>query len=122
MPAFRPFEVEAIRLMAADVIPEAVLASVLNTPEPDRYDYTGCGYYLTVKHESLPIERRSLSDPPVAGVAGDVQAGFVVYLGGGELTLECHTWGAVDVPPGFRDMAVEIRSPPANYVDLRGAT
>lgn len=122
MAAFRPFEVRAIRLMAEASLPESLLASVLSASEPDRYEYTGCGYYLTVKHPDLPLERRSLSEPPVAGVAGDVQAGFVVYLGDGELTLECHTWGAVDVPPEFREMNVEIQTPPVDYVDFRGET
>lgn len=122
MAAFRPFEVEAIRLMAEPVLPEALLSSVLAASEPHRYEYTGCGYYLTVKHPNLPRERQSLSEPPVAGVVGDIQAGFVVYLGDGELTLECHTWGAVDVPPEFRDLEVKIQTPPVNYVDLRGET
>lgn len=122
MAAFRSFEVEAIRLMAESVLPEPLLSSVLAVSEPDRYEYTGCGYYLTVKHPSLPLARRSLSEPPVAGVAGEVQAGFVVYLGDGELTLECHTWGAVDVPADFRELEVKIQTPPVDYVDLRGET
>ena len=122
MTAFRPFEEKAIRLMAASVLPESLLAAVLSASAADRYEYTGSGYFLTVKHPKLPSERRSLSEPPVAGVAGDIQAGFVVYLGDGELTLECHTWGAVNVPEQFRDMAVEVHTPPANYVDLRSET
>ena len=57
----------------------------------------------------------------MAGVAGQIQAGFVVYLGDGELTLECHTWGEIDVPNNFRDMAVQVKTPPDNFIDLRGA-
>jgi hypothetical protein len=122
MAAFRPFEVEAICLMAERVLSGPLLSSVIGAAQADRYEYTGCGYYLTVKHPGLPLERQSLSEPPVAGVAGDVQAGFVVYLGDGELTLECHTWGAVDVPPEFRDLEVQIQTPPVNDVDLCGET
>lgn len=122
MAAFRTFEVEAIRLMASGALPEHLLSVVLAAPEADRYEYTGCGYFLTVKHPELPAERRSLSDPPVAGTSGDIQAGFVVYLGDHELTLECHTWGAVDIPADFRDRVVNVQTPPVNYIDLRNAT
>jgi len=120
--AFLPFEVQAIRLMAGAVVPEPLLERVLAAAKADHYEYTGCGYFLTVKDPELPVERRSLWEPPVAGVAGEIQAGFVVYLGDGELTLECHTWGAVDVPQNFREMAVNIITPPVNYVDLRNET
>jgi hypothetical protein len=47
---------------------------------------------------SLPAEPRTLSEPAVVVKVGDIQAGFVVFLGYGELTLERHTLGPVDVP------------------------
>jgi len=46
----------------------------------------------------------------------------VVFLGEGALTLECHTWGAVDVPGDFRELNVSVSTPPTNFVDLRSAT
>jgi hypothetical protein len=119
MPVFRKFEAEAIKLMASHALPEQLLADVLATESADSYEYTGCGYFLTVKNHSLPVEQRSLSDPPVAGISGEIQAGFIVYLGDNELTLECHTWGAVDVPSNFRELDVKIQTPPINFVDLR---
>ena len=87
---------------------------------PERYEYTGSGYFLTVKHPGLPADRRTLSDPFVVGIAGDVRAGFVVFLGDGELTLECHTWGELDVPADFRQRQVNVSTAPTNVVDLRG--
>ncbi len=92
-----------------------LLDVVLASDSHDRYEYTGSGYFLTVKHPGLPSVPQSLIDPPVSGVAGLVQAGFVVHLGEHELTLECHTWGEIDVPEDFRDLHVEIASPPANF-------
>ena len=112
MTAFSQFEKDAIRLMATGQLPEELLEAVLASQFHDRYEYSGCGYFLTVKHPQLPSGRRSLSDPLVAGSAGQVQAGFVVYLGDCELTLECHTWGEFDVPEDFRDLPVEISSRP----------
>lgn len=122
MPAFREFEMKAIRLMASGALSEEQLNAVQAADTPCRYTYTGSGYYLAISHASLPVEPKTLSDPPVVGNVGEVQAGFVVFLGDQELTLECHTWGAVDVPENFRDQNVLISTPPVNFVDLRNAT
>jgi hypothetical protein len=122
MTVFREFEKEAIRLMASERLPESLLEAVLAARTYDRYEYTGCGYFLTVKHPQLPNERESLGTPPVAGKAGEVDAGFVLHLGDHELTLECHTWGEFDVPENFRDLKVEIYYPLVNHIDLRSAT
>lgn len=122
MSEFREFEMEAIRFMAAGVLSEHQLRSVLEAEHLVCYNYTGSGYFLRVKHASLPLEARTLSDPPVVGNVGEIQAGFFVFLGDQELTLECHTWGAVDVPEDFRDMQVVVSTPPVNFADLRNAT
>jgi len=120
MPAFLRFEAEAIRLMVGDALTASTLDEVLAVDAPERYEYTGSGYFLTVKHPGLPADRRTLSDPFVVGIAGDVRAGFVVFLGDGELTLECHTWGELDVPADFRQRQVNVSTAPTNVVDLRG--
>lgn len=108
MSAFRPFELEAIRLMSGTVLSAEMLAAIETIETAERYDYTGSGYYLTVKHACLASERLMLHHPLVIGIAGEVTAGFVAYIGNGTLTLECHTWGAVDVPADFRERPVAI--------------
>jgi hypothetical protein len=55
----------------------------------------------------------------VVGRSGEVLCGFVAFLRNRELTLECHTWGAVDVPRDFRDLDVNVTIETANVVDLR---
>ena len=122
MTVFRQFELEAIRLMAKGVLSDRQMQFLCDAERLESYEYTGCGYFLSVKHPSLPAEPRTLSEPAVVGKVGDIQAGFVVFLGYGELTLECHTWGPVDVPEDFREREVVIGAPPDNFVDLRGAT
>lgn len=122
MRAFLPFEQEAIRLMTRGQLPDDVLEEVLSSESQDRYEYTGCGYFLTVRNSRLPSEKRAFGYPPVAGLADEIQAGFVVHLGDNELTLECHTWGEFDVPEDFRERCVTIVTPPVNYVDLTGAS
>jgi len=108
MPAFRDFELRAIALLAQGVLTASELELLREIAAPSRHEYTGCGYYITVAHPALPQAPRTLSAPVVVGSAGTVEAGFVVYLGEGELTLECHSWGDVDVPEDFRDRDVAI--------------
>jgi hypothetical protein len=122
MDALRPFEVQAIRLMAEGFLTEDQLSSVFGAQTLSSYKYTGSGYFLSVKHPCLPQAEQTLSEPAVVGNAGEIQAGFVVFLGEGALTLECHTWGPVDVPANFRDLNVAVSTPPVNFVDRRSAT
>lgn len=72
------------------------------------YDYTGCGYFLTVHHRTLPLARMVFDDPIVTGRAGDLTCGLIAFIEDGELTLECHDWGLVPIPEAFRDQDVKI--------------
>lgn len=109
----------AIRLLAGDALCEEQLALLGLIPEPSRYEYTGSGYFLTLAHQLLPAQAKTLSFPAVVGRSGDVTCGFVVFLGERELTLECHPWGAIDIPSNFRELPVDISIPSANVVGLR---
>jgi hypothetical protein len=120
MSVFRTFELEAIKLLASRALTPMQLAVLHSIHEPESYDYTGSGYFLRVKHPDLPLDSGALHDPAVVGTSDEIQAGFVVFTGDHELTLECHTWGAVDVPPDFRDRHVLISTPTVTKVDLRG--
>ena len=118
MSAFREFELEAIQLMAGDALSAEQLAVLRQIESPAKYEYTGSGYYLTVKHPLLPSKRRTLSEPSVVGDSGDIRCGFAVHLdGNGELVLECHTWGAVDVPQDMRERDVKVSTPPVQFFD-----
>lgn len=120
MPALRPFEEQAIRLLATNVVAPELLEALDRLPEATRYEYTGCGYFLTLSHPQLPEGRQTLSTPSVVGHADDIQCGFVVFLGEHELTLECHTWGEIDVPADFRERDVRVSvSDDAVIIDLR---
>jgi hypothetical protein len=108
MSAFRPFEREVVEILVRPYLPEDRVAEVLEAAEPMSCVHTGSGYYFTVRHPSLPRRRIVCHDPVVLGRCDEVQCGFVVFLEDARLTLECHTWGAVEVPAGFRECEVEI--------------
>ena len=119
MAAFREFELEAIRLLAAHSLSREQLAAVASTAALASYEHTGCGYFAKVVDPILPMEPSTLSAPFVAGHLGETMCGFVVFLGGGELTLECHPVCGPDAPENIRDLAVQITIEPSNVVDLR---
>ena len=66
------------------------------------------GYFLTVRHETLPAERQVCQEPIVIGETNGVICGFVVFLQDKELTLESHSWSENEVPEDFRDQDVKV--------------
>ena len=116
MNVFRDFELEALNLLLRDAVTSEQMRLVATFSGATSDRYTGSGYYLTISDQNLPIDKITSSEPAVVGKSGDVQCGFVAFLGNHELTLECHTWGPVDVPDDFRDRAVVISTPPVRMV------
>ena len=86
------------------------------------YESSSCGYFVTVAHPMLPAERMVYSVPPVVGTAEDVEAGFLVFVENGELMLECHAWGAKEVPADFRDKNVLVALGEGINSGVRGAS
>jgi len=84
------------------------------------YEYSGGGYFLTVKHDLVPKERVVCSATMVVARAEEVEGGYIAFLENDELMLECYTAGAMDVPEGFRDLHVEITQPNKSLERTRG--
>lgn len=112
MAALRNFEIEAIRILARDALTPEQLSRLEEIPAASAYEYTGCGYFLTLADPCLPAEEAILMYPDVAGEHGDVTCGFVVFLGAHELVLECHPWDFSDVPEHIRDLPVRVFARP----------
>ena len=112
MSAFRDFERKAIKLLAANAMPEVELDTLLDSSSLEKYEHTGVGYFVTIRHRAIPSTRTVCNQPLVVGKAGDVECGFVVYLDNGALTLECHSWGDGELPEDFRECQVELSTAP----------
>jgi len=109
MTVFKNFERQVVEILVKPHIPLDQLKTVLDDTESVSFeDYASAGYFITVHHPSLPSSRIVCDKPLVIGKFKDVQCGFVVFLENGELTLECHSWGLMDIPINFRENAVEI--------------
>src|SRR4051812_24589254 len=101
MSHFRSFEIEALQHLVAPVLGVEITDAIIRDADLVGYKYSGCGYFLTVKHPSIPAKRIVCGDPIVVARAGDIQGGYIVFIENGELMLECYTAGAVEVPQGF---------------------
>lgn len=110
MGQFRPFEEEVLRLLASPIIGAKAVAEILVEAELVSYEYSGVGYFLTVRHSSLPVARTVISEPIVICRSGAVRGGHIVFVENGELMLECYSAGAEEIPETFREQHVVVSS------------
>jgi hypothetical protein len=108
MSVFRDFEQEALRLLAESRFGPDFVATLICDADLVSIEYSGVGYFLTVRHESLPQRRIVLHEPFVVGQAGEVQGTYLAFIENGELMLECAPVPPSEVREGFRDMPVSI--------------
>src|SRR5688572_15823243 len=108
MSHFRPHELEVLRLLVAPELGAEAVDAIARDSELVGIEHTGVGYFLTVRHTSVPEKRQVCSQPVLTGISGQLQSGFVVFLENGELMLECHSWGDEQLPENYREGVVEI--------------
>ncbi|HEY9877323.1 MAG TPA: hypothetical protein V6D29_02650 [Leptolyngbyaceae cyanobacterium] len=108
MGLLKKFEIYVLRLLMPTVLSAEQIDAVISEGEFVSYDYSGSGYFLTIKHPSLPTDRTVCSKPTVMGQAGEIVCGFILFMENHELTLECHSWETASVPEGFREGQVDI--------------
>lgn len=114
MSAFKDFERKAVRMLAGSCMPDNQLDSLLDSADLVSYEYTGVGYFLTVRHSAVPFTSKTVvwDRPVVIGRGGGIECGFLVFLENGTLTLECHSWGDDAFPEKFREQEVEVATSP----------
>jgi hypothetical protein len=108
MGLFKDYEVQVLTLLASNALSHDQMRAVLNEGKLVSYNYTGCGYFLTLSHPSLPEQRIVCSKPIVTGSAEGVPCGFVIFIQDREITLECHDLGPTHVPEDFRNKLVHV--------------
>jgi hypothetical protein len=108
MSILKEYEIQVLYLLASGVLSRRQLEALISAGEIIGYEYTGSGYFLSIRHASLPGERVVCHKPIVTGSADGVTCGFVIFIEDGQLTIECHTWGEVNIPEGFRDKDVRV--------------
>ena len=111
MASLKPHELAVLEVLISKVIPEDILQEIKNDPHISAYDVTGNGYFLTIKHPRLPEKRIVCDKPLLIGESGGIETGFIVFIEKRELTIECHSWGDLQIPPNYRESEVRIRKP-----------
>ena len=103
------YEAEAITLLTSSILSTEQLDAVLRENEFVGYEYTGSGYFLKVRHPcAFPLKSSRAMIQLLWVVHRTYSVAFIVYIGNGELTLECHSWEETNIPDDFRQMDVRI--------------
>jgi hypothetical protein len=109
--SFVEFEREVLRVLLRSNMRPDQIEELLATASFVSCEHTG-GYFLTVQHPALPASRVVCNEPMIEGRAKDIECGFVVFLEGGELTLECHSGGDSTLPADLRERLLAISLTP----------
>jgi hypothetical protein len=107
---FVEFERQVLRILLRSHMRHEQIEELLADAAFVSCEHTGVGYFLTVRHLGLPASRVVCSEPMLQGRAKDIECGFVAFLEGGDLTLECHSWGDLSLPSDLRDRPLTIHA------------
>ena len=132
---FVGYEKEVLDLLVRPHLGDGLTSEVVRAGELVALRYTGVGYFLTVRHSSLPIERNVPRSPNVSGkvevrrqrrfrswTPEELLVGFIVFIEGYTVTIECFSYGTLGtdgrigqpfpVPTDIRERQVIITSAP----------
>lgn len=65
----------------------------LQPSSEENIEYSGAGYFLTVKDPALPKDRVVLNEPDIRGQLDGIDVGYLAFIENHELTLECYSFG-----------------------------
>ncbi|MEL7252700.1 MAG: hypothetical protein AAGL23_00890 [Pseudomonadota bacterium] len=104
----KEFELDVLQRLGGRTFSSRQFSKITREAEFVSLDFTGAGYFLTFRHDSLSEQRVVLNDPVVLGRIGEMTVGFVAFIEYRELTLECHSFGDEVFPDSFRELDVEV--------------
>ena len=122
MEILKDYEKKVLSLLVSSVFSTEKLSRIIRESKLIGYEYTGSGYFLKISHSLLPNESIVCELPIVIGEADGITCGFIIYIDNHQLTIECHSWGELNVTEDFRDKDVQIRTvtiEEGKFVDLK---
>ena len=108
MGVLKRFEIDVLQRLGGQTLSAPQVVQLSEEGDLVSLDFSGVGYFLTLRHRSLPDERVVLDKPTLSGTAGDLLTGFVAFVENGEVTLECCSYGGEAVPENYRDFEVKV--------------
>lgn len=107
----KDYEKTVISALTSGILSPSVISHVIQEGEFLSYEYTGSGYFISIRHPDLP-DKRVVCDLPITGEADGIVCGFLIFIENGRLLFECHSWGELEVPEDFRTRNVQINLVP----------
>ena len=68
----------------------------------EELEFSGAGYFLTLKDPMLPKQRVVLDKPDIRGKLGGIDVGYLAFVENSELMLECYSYDQ-EILPKHRD-------------------
>lgn len=110
MESLRDYEKKVIRLLTSAFLSSEEINSIVCGGQLVRCQYTGGSYLLEISHPQLPKEKIVCSKPVVIGQADDIVCRFMIVIEKSRLTIECHSWGELNVTESLRYKQVQVEA------------
>lgn len=65
---------------------------ISGSPDDEMVEFSGAGYFLTIKASMLPKHRVVLNRPDIRGTLGGINVGYLAFVENSELILECYSY------------------------------
>lgn len=72
------------------------------TADNEVVEFSGAGYFLTIKNPALPKHRIVLDSPDIRGKLGGIDVGYLAFVDNSKLILECYSYDQ-EILPKHRD-------------------
>ncbi len=102
------FETEVLRHLLRNRLTQNEWQALLSDYKIIGYDFTGVGYFLEVTCSRIELDKETIHQPVISGKASGVDVGFLLFVEGNSITIECHGWGDENPPENIRDIEVQI--------------
>ena len=92
------------RKIIAELLEKSELKNIALSGAVDNevVEFSGAGYFLTIKDPVLPKHRIVLDSPDIRGRLGGIEVGYLVFVENSELMLECYSYDQ-EILPKHRD-------------------
>ena len=108
MSIFRSFELKVIELLTQEALSQDLRTRLVQEAQFVSLEFTGVGYFLTARHNDLPLQRIVCNAPLVTGEVSGIAVGFIIFLMDRELTIECFSYGE-SIPENIREFEVPVQ-------------
>lgn len=102
------YERQVLAALCSDALPNSTLFAALNHPRSISLKFDGASYFLELEHPELPEARIVCDKPEIAGTFQEREIGFVAFLEGRSLTLECYAKDSRGIPESIRYGVVSV--------------